>query len=83
MPSTARSGAGLPPDPPPPPYRRPRRTKAARPPEECANLADAINDASTGKVAIIGIGCRLPGGAGDHRAFWRNLLSGKDCLTPT
>ncbi|KPC77280.1 hypothetical protein ADL27_48890, partial [Streptomyces sp. NRRL F-6602] len=26
---------------------------------------------------------RLPGGAGDHRAFWRNLLSGKDCLTPT
>ncbi|KDR63812.1 MULTISPECIES: non-ribosomal peptide synthetase/type I polyketide synthase [Streptomyces] len=46
-------------------------------------MADAINDASTGKVAIIGIGCRLPGGAGDHRAFWRNLLSGKDCLTPT
>ncbi|MGX9922376.1 non-ribosomal peptide synthetase/type I polyketide synthase [Streptomyces sp. NPDC002248] len=35
------------------------------------------------KVAIIGIGCRLPGGAGDHRAYWRNLVTGKDCVTPT
>ncbi|WP_329612059.1 amino acid adenylation domain-containing protein [Streptomyces brevispora] len=46
-------------------------------------MADAINDASTGKVAIIGIGCRLPGGASDHRAFWQNLLDGKDCVIPT
>ncbi|REE98557.1 non-ribosomal peptide synthetase/type I polyketide synthase [Thermomonospora umbrina] len=35
------------------------------------------------KTAIIGIGCRLPGGAGDHRTFWRNLLDGKDCITAT
>ncbi|MFJ6139194.1 amino acid adenylation domain-containing protein [Kitasatospora sp. NPDC092286] len=34
-------------------------------------------------MAIIGIGCRLPGGANDHRSFWRNLVDGKDCLTPT
>lgn len=46
-------------------------------------MADAINDASTGKVAIIGIGCRFPGEASDHRAFWQNLLDGKDCVTPT
>ncbi|MFF1920082.1 amino acid adenylation domain-containing protein [Streptomyces sp. NPDC058221] len=46
-------------------------------------MADAINDASTGKVAIVGIGCRLPGGASDHRAFWQNLLDGKDCVIPT
>ncbi|WP_405793736.1 amino acid adenylation domain-containing protein [Streptomyces sp. NBC_01506] len=46
-------------------------------------MAGANNDASTGRVAIIGIGCRLPGGASDHRAFWRNLLDGKDCVTPT
>ncbi|MFD4775049.1 amino acid adenylation domain-containing protein [Streptomyces sp. NPDC058427] len=46
-------------------------------------MADAINDASTGKVAVIGIGCRLPGGASDHRAFWQNLLDGKDCVIPT
>ncbi|MEU9702885.1 amino acid adenylation domain-containing protein [Streptomyces sp. NPDC047981] len=35
------------------------------------------------KIAIIGIGCRFPGGANDHRGFWRNLVDGKDCLTPT
>ncbi|WP_052488514.1 non-ribosomal peptide synthetase/type I polyketide synthase [Streptomyces sp. 150FB] len=35
------------------------------------------------KIAIIGIGCRLPGGASDHRTFWRNLLDGKDCITTT
>ncbi|MEU9338939.1 amino acid adenylation domain-containing protein [Streptomyces sp. NPDC048290] len=35
------------------------------------------------KIAIIGIGCRLPGGASDHRAFWRNLVEGRDCITAT
>ncbi|MEV6971950.1 amino acid adenylation domain-containing protein [Kitasatospora sp. NPDC093806] len=35
------------------------------------------------KIAIIGIGCRLPGGAGDHRSFWQNLVDGKDCITET
>lgn len=34
-------------------------------------------------MAIIGNGCRLPGGACDHRTFWRNLVDGKDCVTPT
>ncbi|QWP74771.1 HSAF biosynthetic non-ribosomal peptide synthetase/polyketide synthase [Lysobacter sp. K5869] len=35
------------------------------------------------RIAIIGIGCRLPGGASDYRAFWQNLVDGKDCLTDT
>ncbi|MFE6993892.1 beta-ketoacyl [acyl carrier protein] synthase domain-containing protein, partial [Streptomyces pharetrae] len=35
------------------------------------------------KVAIVGIGCRLPGGACDHRSFWQNLVDGRDCITPT
>ncbi|MFK0048679.1 amino acid adenylation domain-containing protein [Streptomyces sp. NPDC090741] len=35
------------------------------------------------KIAVIGIGCRFPGGANDHRSFWRNLIEGKDCITPT
>ncbi|MFC5663684.1 amino acid adenylation domain-containing protein [Kitasatospora misakiensis] len=35
------------------------------------------------KIAIIGIGCRLPGGASDHRSYWQNLVEGKDCITPT
>ncbi|MFE6051402.1 amino acid adenylation domain-containing protein [Kitasatospora sp. NPDC056446] len=34
-------------------------------------------------IAITGIGCRLPGHANDHRAFWRNLIEGRDCLTET
>lgn len=46
-------------------------------------MADAINDSLRNKVAIIGMGCRMPGGASDHRTFWRNLAEGKDCITPT
>ncbi len=46
-------------------------------------MADANNRALRNKVAIIGMGCRLPGGASDHRAYWRNLVEGKDCITPT
>ena len=30
------------------------------------------------KIAIIGIGCRFPGGASDHRTLWQNLINGKD-----
>ncbi|MFF7251138.1 amino acid adenylation domain-containing protein [Embleya sp. NPDC008237] len=35
------------------------------------------------KIAVIGIGCRLPGGACDHRTYWRNVIEGRDCITPT
>ncbi|WP_327271190.1 amino acid adenylation domain-containing protein [Streptomyces sp. NBC_01224] len=43
-----------------------------------------VNSASVSdKVAIIGMGCRLPGGASDHRTYWQNLMNGKDCITPT
>ncbi|MEU5694390.1 amino acid adenylation domain-containing protein [Actinosynnema sp. NPDC020468] len=35
------------------------------------------------RFAVIGIGCRLPGGASDHRTYWQNLLDGKDCITDT
>ncbi|MEU5402402.1 amino acid adenylation domain-containing protein [Streptomyces sp. NPDC005963] len=46
-------------------------------------MADATRNPLRGRVAIIGMGCRLPGGASDHRGFWRNLIDGKDCITPT
>ncbi|MFF2400054.1 non-ribosomal peptide synthetase/type I polyketide synthase [Streptomyces goshikiensis] len=46
-------------------------------------MAEAIRVTPPEKIAIIGIGCRFPGGAGDHRAFWQNLLDGKDCITAT
>jgi acyl transferase domain-containing protein/NADPH:quinone reductase-like Zn-dependent oxidoreductase/NAD(P)-dependent dehydrogenase (short-subunit alcohol dehydrogenase family)/acyl carrier protein len=32
-------------------------------------------------IAIIGIGCRFPGGASNPRLFWRNLCQGKDAIT--
>ncbi|OMC10571.1 type I polyketide synthase [Mycobacterium sp. SP-6446] len=33
-------------------------------------------------VAIIGIGCRLPGGIADHHALWRALEEGVDAIGP-
>ncbi|MFJ3582077.1 amino acid adenylation domain-containing protein [Streptomyces sp. NPDC090127] len=48
-----------------------------------APVASVAVPAGTEKIAIIGIGCRFPGGANDHRGFWRNLVEGKDCITPT
>ncbi|UED87322.1 non-ribosomal peptide synthetase/type I polyketide synthase [Streptomyces profundus] len=44
---------------------------------------DENPDRSADRYAVIGIGCRFPGGANDHRSYWRNLLAGRDCLTPT
>ncbi|MER5642524.1 amino acid adenylation domain-containing protein [Kitasatospora sp. NPDC002227] len=35
------------------------------------------------RIAIVGIGCRLPGHANDHRSYWRNLMEGRDCIVPT
>jgi len=31
-------------------------------------------------IAIVGIGCRFPGGASNPRQFWRNLCMGKDAI---
>lgn len=33
-------------------------------------------------IAIIGIGCRFPGGGETPTAFWKMLLAGKDGITP-
>ncbi|MGP4002412.1 non-ribosomal peptide synthetase/type I polyketide synthase [Streptomyces sp. 8N706] len=46
-------------------------------------MTDSLNAASRDTVAIIGMGCRLPGSASDYRAFWQNLINGRDCITPT
>ncbi|MBD3422690.1 MAG: SDR family NAD(P)-dependent oxidoreductase [Chitinivibrionales bacterium] len=32
-------------------------------------------------IAIIGIGCRFPGGADTPEKFWKMLCEGKDCIT--
>ncbi|GHH85033.1 hypothetical protein GCM10018793_51430 [Streptomyces sulfonofaciens] len=46
-------------------------------------MTESLSAASADRIAIIGIGCRFPGHARDHRSFWRNLIDGRDCLTPT
>ncbi|HVR08910.1 MAG TPA: beta-ketoacyl synthase N-terminal-like domain-containing protein, partial [Thermoanaerobaculia bacterium] len=32
-------------------------------------------------IAVIGIGCRFPGGASDPEAFWEVIREGRDCVT--
>ncbi|MCY9785316.1 amino acid adenylation domain-containing protein [Nocardiopsis sp. EMB25] len=46
-------------------------------------LTDPGSSFSDDRIAIIGVGCRFPGRASDHRTFWRNLVEGRDCLEPT
>ena len=40
----------------------------------------SLTRTSTEAVAIIGIGCRFPGGANDPETFWRNLRDGVDSI---
>jgi len=42
---------------------------------------DAVEKARTEPIAIIGIGCRFPGGASDPESFWRLLRDGGDAIT--
>jgi len=41
---------------------------------------DAMERAQTEPIAIIGMGCRFPGGANDPQAFWRLLHDGVDAI---
>ena len=42
---------------------------------------DAVERARTEPLAVIGLGCRFPGGADDPDAFWDLLCSGTDAIT--
>jgi len=42
-------------------------------------VSDALRDRQS--VAIVGIGCRFPGGAEDVEGFWRMLLEGRDAIS--
>ncbi len=42
---------------------------------------DAMEHAKTEPIAIIGMGCRFPGGANTPEAFWKLLNSGVDGIT--
>ncbi|NOX92557.1 MAG: type I polyketide synthase, partial [Gammaproteobacteria bacterium] len=34
-------------------------------------------------IAIVGMGCRFPGGSNNPYEFWENLVNAKNCITPT
>ncbi len=41
---------------------------------------DRRSGAADGPIAVIGMGCRFPGGANDPAAFWRLLSEGRDAV---
>ncbi len=43
---------------------------------------DALEHAHTEPIAIVGIGCRFPGGVTDPDSFWQLLAAGRDAITP-
>ena len=42
---------------------------------------DAVEQAKKEPIAIIGMGCRFPGGATDPQSFWKNLRDEVDVIT--
>ena len=48
--------------------------------EEMQAKLEAAERAKREPIAVIGIGCRFPGGANDPESFWRNLRDGVDAI---
>jgi amino acid adenylation domain-containing protein len=49
--------------------------------EEMQAKLDAVEQARTEPIAIIGMGCRFPGGANSPEAFWQLLKAGADLIS--
>jgi acyl transferase domain-containing protein/NADPH:quinone reductase-like Zn-dependent oxidoreductase len=49
--------------------------------EQLQARLDAVERTRHEPIAIVGIGCRFPGGASDPQAFWRLLREGTDAIT--
>ncbi|GAA1914985.1 type I polyketide synthase [Streptomyces durmitorensis] len=45
-----------------------------------AGVPNSLSEAGDTPVAVIGVGCRLPGGANSPAAFWRLLSEGRDAV---
>ncbi|MGW2635335.1 SDR family NAD(P)-dependent oxidoreductase [Streptomyces sp. NPDC001348] len=49
-------------------------------PEEDTGSGSDEPAAEPGPVAVIGVGCRLPGNVGGPEAFWKHLIAGSDLV---
>ncbi len=49
--------------------------------KEARSKLEAVEQAKTEPIAIIGDGCRFPGGANDPETFWKILHDGVDAIT--
>ena len=49
--------------------------------ETLQNRRDTVKQAQQEPIAIIGMGCRFPGGANDPASFWQLLRDGVDAIT--
>ncbi len=47
---------------------------------ELKSRADSLEAAQKAPVAVIGIGCRFPGGVHDPRGFWDLMRDGRDAI---
>jgi acyl transferase domain-containing protein len=48
--------------------------------EEMQSRLDTVESSRTEPIAIIGIGCRFPGGADDDASYWQLLQDGVDAI---
>ncbi len=47
-----------------------------------AATAQACSDGGDDEIAVIGVACRMPGGADSPELFWDKLCAGEDLVTP-
>lgn len=63
-------------------------SRIAKPSEEQQDIQEerliSLQDDMRGRndIAIVGIGCRFPGGIDDAQSFWQALLTGKNVIQP-
>ncbi|BCB84573.1 non-ribosomal peptide synthetase [Phytohabitans suffuscus] len=50
--------------------------------QETRRALRRLEEAGAEPVAIVGMGCRLPGGAGSPEQFWNLLVAGRDAVSP-
>lgn len=60
---------------------RTRLVRAAAALEDLKSQVDRLQRRARQPIAVIGIGCRFPGGADDPDSFWRLLAEGVDAVT--